>query len=107
MLLLTFVTLELIQLPGRSEATFIHTGFSNWNDPGRTLEGHQRSDYHTEALLKLSLMQTTTPVIQQLSKKHHKDMQENRDQLMTVIKAVKYLSRQGLALRGTTEVKAV
>lgn len=92
---------------GRGEDAFIQSGCCNWNDPDRALDGHQSSEYHREACLKLSLMQTITPVIQQLNHQHSEQMKENKENLLVVIKALAYLCRQGLATRGSTQAKKV
>ena len=48
-------------------------------------------------------MTTTKSVVAQLSSKHDKEVHMNRKNLATIIRAVYYLSKQGLAFRGHIE----
>ena len=87
------------------ERTFIYNGFSNWNDIGRTLGGHQRSEHHQEAKLKLNMLAKQQPVTALLDAQVKADRVRNSEQLVIVVRALKFVARQNIALRGVTTKK--
>lgn len=56
--------------------------------------------------MKLKMMETTAPVVEQLSNQHKNDMKLANKHLCIIVTAIRYLSRQNLALRGSTCLKA-
>lgn len=89
----------------RTEDTFTKSGYSYWNELRRPLDGHQDSKQHREAVTTLHLMDTQPPVSAMLNKQIRTNQLSNNAQLVIVIKALKFLSRQNLAVRGTTYKK--
>lgn len=98
---------ELITTAGKAEEAFFKAGFCNWNDPGRSLQLHERSAYHREGDLKLRMIATTQPITLQLDAQARSGSKINNENLVIVIEALTYLSRQSIALRGATVVKEV
>jgi len=79
------------------EQSFISTGFSNWKDASKKFSKHQDSHCHKEAVLKTT---ATVNVSEILSSALAKEHLERRKCFLKVLSSVRFLSRQGLALRG-------
>ena len=76
-------------------------GFSNWKDATTMLKKHEQSSCHCEAVeVTFTLPATTRDVSEQLSQEHQKEKETNRKMLLKVVSCIRYLARQGLALRG-------
>ena len=89
-------------MTNRCEETFTHTGFCCWNDTSRALKKHATSGKHEEASLKLKLMMNEAPINAILDKVSKQQQEDNNEMLVLVVRALKYLARQGLAFRGTS-----
>ena len=64
------------------------------------LKKHEQSSCHREAVeVTITLPATTRDVGEQLSQQHLKEKETNRRMLLKVISCIRYLARQGLALR--------
>ena len=79
------------------EPTFITTGFCDWNDAKRRFNQHSNAGIHKEAVLKLS---SSKKVDEMLNASAIRSKQTNTAMLSEVIRALKFLARQNLALRG-------
>lgn len=89
----------------RYEGAFHETGFTNWNDPGRVLKAHCKSDFHNESKMKLGFLENSTPINAILDRKQKQSRVTANQQLVIVIRALQLLSRQNIAIRGNlTEV---
>ena len=76
-------------------------GFSNWKDGTVSFKKHALSKAHQEATDKvITLPQTTHDIGEQLSRAHMIEKQKARDMLYLILSSVRFLARQGLALRG-------
>ena len=59
------------------------------------------SDCHREAIEKVvTLPKVTKDVGEMLSKAHTKKKEDNRECLLTILSSIRFLARQGIALRG-------
>ena len=76
-------------------------GFCNWKDAIHSFKKHEKSVCHREAVeVMITLPATTRDIGEQLSHQHAIQKEKNRDALYQIFSSVKYLGRQGLALRG-------
>ena len=89
-------------LSKKYESAFISEGFSNWKTALERFARHEKSDCHTEAMLKLSCLQVLS-VIEQLSNETRRCQAERREMLLKQLVSLRFLLRQGLAIRGHTE----
>lgn len=76
--------------------------FDNWKKAHETFSHHQQSVTHREAILKNELMQQPS-IEAQLSGSVQSEQERNRRMLMKQLSSLRYLLRQGLALRGHDE----
>ena len=81
---------------------FLTTGFDNWKKAQEYFIQHEKSVIHRESVLKLELMKQPT-VISQLSSQAKQDQKQNRDMLLKQLSSLRYLLRQGLAIRGHSD----
>ena len=89
-----------LNLP-KKEPAFTKIGVSNWKDATMKFSNHERSACHKIAVENmLVLPHTTKDIGEMLSKELEGEKEHNRKMLLYILKAIKFLSRQGLALRG-------
>ena len=82
------------------EPTFIKKGFCNWKDAVKKFKSHEKSSCHQVAVEKVIVIpQTTKDVGVMLSKEHEKKIMHNRKMLTLILKAIRFLARQGLPFR--------
>ncbi len=83
------------------DTTFISKGFTNWKDATVKFGNHEKSNCHKEALLKIvTVPASTSNVAEIISTKHKKDKLERRLCFLKIVSNIRFLARQGLALRG-------
>ena len=76
-------------------------GFSNWKDGTISFRSHENSATHKEAVeVMVTLPATTRDIGEQLSQEHATQKVKNRDALLEIISCIRFLARQGLAMRG-------
>ena len=81
---------------------FVTVGFDNWKKAKERFKEHERCQAHLEACMKLkSLLHPS--VSTRLSSQLQRDQIHHREMLMKEPSSVRYLARQGLALRGHKE----
>jgi Domain of unknown function (DUF4371) len=83
------------------ELAFIETGFCDWKNARRAFERHDKCDCHREAVDNWhSISKVRTRVSVQLNQQLLTEQRAAAVGLSTVITSIKFLARQGLALRG-------
>ena len=87
-----------------TEATFVSVGYSNWKKALERFEQHGKSNAHKEVILKIGFLDQPS-VTSMLHKQHAKDQEIRRKMFMKVLLFLKYLVRQGQALRGHEEME--
>ena len=83
------------------ETAFITEGFQNWKKATERFRRHESAECHRETVLKLQSLHTPTTVLEQLSSKAAKTRAQNRK----VLSSLRFLLRQGLAIRGHRETE--
>ena len=84
------------------DGAFISNGFVNWKDATVSFRKHELSECHcaaTEAMI--SLPGHVVDIGESLSKQHSEEKADNRALLLKIIGNIRFLARQGLALRGS------
>ena len=80
---------------------FCKVGFTNWKKALEKFEKHQNTASHHEAVdLVVKIPSTTKNVGEMLSTSYASQKEENRKMLSVILSSIRYLGRQGLALRG-------
>ena len=76
-------------------------GFHNWKDATSSFRSHEKSSCHCEAVdVVITLPSITPDVGEMLSQQHASQKVMNRQALHQILSAVRFLGRQGLAMRG-------
>ena len=92
-----------IPLGPKAEKTYTHTGFTNWNDIVRNLSKHEKS--HQSVADAMTARLNKPSIAAHLNRRHRQEQLEKNEQLVYVIKSLRLLSRQNIALRGSTYKK--
>lgn len=89
-----------------ADKAFIYRGVQNWNDATRLFRSHEKSDCHKVAVETMfTLPATTRHVGELLSTQVVEDRKRNRASLLHILRALRFLARQGLPLRGSALTK--
>jgi hypothetical protein len=87
---------------------FICRGVQNWNDATRLFRSHEKSDcYKTAVESMITLPATTRHVGEQLSSQLVEDRKRNPACLHNILRAVRFLERQDISLRGSALTKEI
>ena len=86
------------------ESAFISAGFNNWKDAMRSFELHRKSLCHREALIKWENHVQGVSISTQIQKQLSNEQEKARICLHKLFTSIEYLARQGLSLRGHTEI---
>ena len=91
----------------KRDPAFIINGFTSWKDGPRAFKKHQISDCHREAIETFVILpQCTQDVGELLSTEHEAEKVHNRKMLLLILQNIRFLSRQGLPLRGDGDESA-
>ena len=94
----------LLHLAKKGEDAFIDIGFDNWKKAHEKFVQHLQSDLHKEAVLKIELSQQED-VYSLLNSQAMADQKVRQQMLLMQLSSLKYLLRQGLAIRGHQEIE--
>lgn len=95
--------LHLLTFSKHQKSAFIEDGFGNWRKALQRFQEHEKSDMHKEATEKVAARSSGRDVLSQLNAQHAADTMFHRKMLMKLLSCIKFLARQGLALRGSHE----
>ena len=89
-------------MTGTEEKCFVMRRFCNWKDATRQFTKHESLLFHKQAVDSLK---TKTDVAEMLSSQHAEEKKRNQQYLLHVIMTIRFLTCQGLALRGDGDEK--
>lgn len=95
---------KMITFIKTGEKAFTENGFINWRKAMEKFRSHECSHTHKEALMKWNTRETPT-IAAELSSQLLKQQQLRREGLVLQLRAILYLARQGIAIRGHTEAE--
>ncbi len=84
----------------KTETAFTVDGFANWKKGKEKFIEHEKSDLHRESVMKLMVACRQPPIDAQLLKAKENEQKEAYVALTGIVTSIKFLARQGLALRG-------
>ena len=85
----------------KRDAAFISRGFTYWRDAIVSFRTHAASACHKEAVQSDQLPKEMGDVAERLVAGHTADKERNRSMFMRILQNIRFLARQGLALRGS------
>ena len=84
------------------DEAFTSRGFSNWKDAKVAFTKHEQTKCHKEAVhAMVTVPSSYKDCAEMLSSQHVKEKAENRQMLLKILSSLRFLARQGLALRGS------
>lgn len=89
-------------LGSKVDETFFKTGFNNWKKGIERFEEHEHSKAHIGAV-ELHKSRNQPHIGNLISQQFTDDQGKHRASLLSELSAIKFLTRQGIALRGHTE----
>jgi hypothetical protein len=95
--------LRLLQNARFVKEAFIDKEFSNWKHALERFGGHEKSECHRTAVMKMAAITSGTHVLSNLNKAKQDDMLKARSALLRILTSLTYLAKQGLAIRGKTD----
>lgn len=81
-----------------ADTAFTISGFKNWKKAIDKFKIHQSSHAHVAAVTLY--LHAKSPVTAQLSTQHRQQQETSRNCLLSLVKCMAFLARQGIALRG-------
>lgn len=81
----------------RADQAFVASGFSNWKKAIEKFKQHERSLAHRNALITLAVPKV--PINEQLLRDADNTKRKHRQSLLKQLSALRYLLRQGIAIR--------
>ena len=94
----------LLGFSKNASTAFVEDGYTNWKKARQKFSSHESSLVHEEAKLKWSSLNQPS-IIECLSSEMKLVQKSRREAFFLQISALKYILRQGLALRGHEEVE--
>lgn len=89
----------------QGDTAFDIMGFDNWKKALDRFDHHVKSAMHREAVLKINSLRHPS-VAALLSSQLQRDQQVRRQMLMVTLSSLRFLLRQGLAVRGHTDLES-
>ena len=84
----------------KQDVAFISRGFTNWKNATTAFKKHEDSKCHKEMITASLLSQQCGNISEIMSSELGKDKQKKREMHLVIIRAIRFLARQGLAFRG-------
>jgi len=91
---------KLIHLSKCAEGCFMYEGFRNWKKALEKFKAYESSSAHRHAIQQLQHLKSSEPIESMLSSQVQNDQQNARKCLHIVFTTLRFLARQGLAIRG-------
>ena len=85
----------------KRDPAFISRGYCNWKDAKVAFTKHIESACHKEAVQADKLLKRTGDIGEMLSTAHSMEKALNREMLRRIMQNLRFLARQGLAVRGS------
>ena len=90
----------------KNENAFVTSGFDNWKKAHERFTQHAQSDLHKESILKVELLKQDS-VRALLDKQAMAEQKQHRDQLLKQLSSLRFLLRQGLAVRSHDDMRVI
>ena len=93
---------NMTKLSTKGEGTFTVSGFNNWKRATEKFNSHENCEAHKEAVRNFFAAKGK-PINAQINDQLNADQKRRRDGLLKQLSSLRFLLRQGLALRGHDE----
>ena len=92
-------------LMSMKEDAFVNNGFNNWKKALESFNQHAKSRIHKESILKIQSIKQDS-VLSLLNKHARVEQREHRENLLRQLTSLRYLLRQGMAIRGHDDMES-
>ena len=92
-----------LKLSNKKDGAFLTGEFSNWEKAVKKFQAHEKSKCHNETLSMEVIRHTNHNVSGMISADAISEKLQNRQMLLQILENVRFLSRQGLPLRGNNK----
>ena len=94
---------QKLRVSTKRDDAFIVRGYKNWKQGTTGFKTHESSECHREAIEVIELPRKCADIGGKLSAYHSEEKSKNRQIFLTILRNIRFLARQGLALRGSIE----
>ena len=91
-------------LHGQTTKAFIAEGFGSWNKALERFDMHEKSEMHCEAVERLAYKSSRVHIGNIMNAQSLYEQEFHRSMLIKLMRAVKYLGKQGFPLSGHMKV---
>ena len=97
------VNKQQLRVSTKRDDAFIARGYKNWKRGTTGFKTHESSECHREVIEVIELPKKCADIGEKLSAYHSEEKSKNRQILLPILRNIRFLARQGLALRGSIE----
>ena len=94
---------QKLRVSTKRDDAFIERGYKNWKRGTTGFKTHEASECHREATEVIELPRKFADIGEKLSAYHSEEKFKNRQIFLTILRNIRFLVRQGLALCGSIE----
>ena len=87
------------------DKAFVTSGFSNWKKAHERFQQHSKCNSHRESIMTIQHMKYAPGIDAQLNKQFSEYQQTNYRMLLKQLSSLRYLLRQGIAMRGHEQIE--
>lgn len=85
----------------KRDVAFLTKGFTYWKEATSSFTKHQASSCHKEAIVAIEVLPEQVKDVGEMLSQHHQQQKSvNRVMFLRILENIRFLARQGLALRG-------
>ena len=84
----------------KAEPTFSSIGFKNWKKVPMAFKGHEYSEGHEAAIYQAKYLEKAEDILLKLAGVGQEERKNNTGHIRTIFLTLRYLLRQGIAIRG-------
>ena len=97
------VNKQKLRISTKRDDAFIARGYKIWKRGTTGFKTHESSECHREAIEVIELQRKCADIGEKLSVYRSEERSKNRQIFSTILRNIRFLARQGLALRGSIE----
>ena len=94
---------KLLSVSVLRSSPFINEGFGSWNKALERFDVHEKSQMHREAVERLACKASSVDLGVMMNARSSVDQEFHRNMLFKLLRAIRFLGKQGLPLRGHNE----
>ena len=94
---------KLLSVSVLRSSPFINKGFGSWNKALERFDVHEKSQMHHEAVERLACKASSVDLGVMMNAWSSADQEFHRNMLFKLLRAIRFLGKQGLPLRGHNE----